>query len=78
MFSYLIKNLIIGGPHSIGFMLDAFLATLIFTGLLLFGINLVMSSKFNAKEKLCAIGTPGAILVLSLILGLIANSYRIS
>jgi hypothetical protein len=78
MFSYLIKNLVIGGPQSIGFMLDAFLATLIFTGLVLFGINLVMSNKFNAKEKLSTIGTPGAILVLSLILGLIANSYRIS
>ena len=78
MFSYLVKNLVIGGPDSVGFILDAFLATLIFSGLFLFGINLLMSNKFNAKEKLCAVGTPGAILVLSLILGLIANSYRIS
>lgn len=77
MFSYIIKNFVIGGPESIGFMLDAFLATLIFTGLVLLGINLIMSNKFNTKEKLCAIGTPGAILVLSLILGLIANSYRV-
>ena len=78
MFSYLVKNLVIGGPDSVGFILDAFLATLIFSGLFLFGINLLMSNKFNAKEKLCAVGTPGAILVLSLILGLIANSYRIN
>ena len=78
MFSYLIKNLVIGGPQSIGFMLDTILVIIGFTWLNIIALNVTFSKKYDAKEKLSTIGTPGAILVLSLILGLIANSYRIS
>ena len=69
----LLKKIIFGGAID-DFIVDAFLATLIFSGLVLLGINLVMSSKFNLKEKLCAVGTPGSILVLALIVGMVGNA----
>ena len=76
MFSYLIKNLVIGGPESIGFILDTILVIIGFIWLNIIALNVTFSNKYDAKEKLSTIGTPGAILILSLILGLIANSYR--
>ena len=69
----LLKKIIIGGAID-DLLIDAILATLIFSGLVLLGINLVMSNKFNLKEKLCAVGTPGSILVLALIVGMVGNA----
>ena len=71
----MISEFITGGPETIAFKIQVVSLVIGFLWLNILALMVTFSDKYDVKEKLLTVGTPGSILFLSIMICLMANTH---